>query len=324
MNEKYPLISVIVPVYNTAAYLDECLSSIIAQTYPNLEIVVSDNGSTDESPRIIQKYASADHRVKAYVINHVDTPQESRICALRFAKGEWCICIDSDDYIESEYVNKLWARQQETNADYVGSLGRTLGKEQDMDKTRPEARFEMSRILSGTEAMLRTLTVWEFSANGAMIKRTKWERVLQTPLEDLYSDECDTRRILYDCEHVAFTNARYFYHDHPDSTGKSISYLSRFYYVFTYVGLIRFFEEEYGKDSILCQIYERKLAATLAQALKWLCKEYIKTKKPISKHFYQMTEEAVRIVKSAKFINKAKIKVLYYSNSFSYRRIIIK
>lgn len=324
MNEKYPLISVIVPVYNTAAYLDECLSSIIAQKYPNLEIVVSDNGSADESPRIIQKYASADHRVKAYVINHVDTPQESRISALRFAKGEWCICIDSDDYIESEYVNKLWARQQETNADYVGALVRALGKEKNMDKTKPDARFEMSRILSGTEAMLRTLTIWEFSANGAMIKRTKWERVLQTPLENLYTDECDTRRILYDCDRVAFTNARYFYREHSNSTGKSISYISRFYYVFTYVGLIRFFEEEYGDDSILCQMYKRKLAATLAQALQWLCREYIKTKKPISKHFYEMTEEAVKIVKSAKFFNKAKIKVLYFSNSFSYRRINIQ
>lgn len=101
-----PLISVIVPVYNTEQYLRKCLDSICGQTYRNLEILCVDDGSTDESAAILREYAAKDYRVK--VLSQPNSGlSAARNLALDNATGEWITGVDSDDYMEPdayEYV----------------------------------------------------------------------------------------------------------------------------------------------------------------------------------------------------------------------------
>ena len=96
-----PLISVIVPVYNTAPWLRACLDSICRQTYLNLEIICVNDGSTDGSPEILEEYAMKDHRIK--VIHQKNAGlSAARNVGIRAAKGDYVTGVDSDDYLDLE------------------------------------------------------------------------------------------------------------------------------------------------------------------------------------------------------------------------------
>ena len=94
-----PLISVIVPVYNTEKYLRKCLDSICGQTYRNLEIICVNDGSPDNSATILEEYAARDERIKVLTQANAGLAA-ARNAGLAFASGEWVTGVDSDDYLE--------------------------------------------------------------------------------------------------------------------------------------------------------------------------------------------------------------------------------
>ena len=103
-------VSVIVPVYNVGKYLEECLNSIINQTYKNIEIIIVNDGSTDNSLDIIEIFKNKDNRIK--VINQENKGiSEARNIGLKNAVGEFVLYVDSDDYLElnciKEAVDKI-------------------------------------------------------------------------------------------------------------------------------------------------------------------------------------------------------------------------
>lgn len=102
------LVSVIVPVYKVEAYLDKCISSITAQTYTNLEIILVDDGSPDRSGQICDEWAARDPRIR--VIHQENAGGgAARNAALDIARGEWIGMIDSDDYIEPHMYEHLYS-----------------------------------------------------------------------------------------------------------------------------------------------------------------------------------------------------------------------
>ena len=105
MTEK-PLISVIVPIYQVEKYLEQCLDSILNQTYRNLEIILIDDGSPDHCGEICDRYASQDARIK--VIHQPNAGlSAARNAGMDIAKGEYISFIDSDDYIDLHYYEKM-------------------------------------------------------------------------------------------------------------------------------------------------------------------------------------------------------------------------
>ena len=100
MSLDNPKISIIVPVYNTANYLEECLDSLINQSLEEIEIICIDDKSEDDSPKILEKYASSDKRIKL-LYNKENTGQAlARNIALKSVKGEYVSFMDSDDKID--------------------------------------------------------------------------------------------------------------------------------------------------------------------------------------------------------------------------------
>ena len=97
------MISVIIPVYNTEIYLDQCVASIANQTYQDWECILVDDGSEDSSGAICDKWASVDSRIK--VVHQINSGVScARNKGLDVAKGEWVMFVDSDDYVEIDYL----------------------------------------------------------------------------------------------------------------------------------------------------------------------------------------------------------------------------
>ena len=108
---KNPKISIIVPIYNTAKYLPECLDSILNQTYQNLEILCINDGSTDNSPEILKTYAKKDSRIKVITQKNQGL-STTRNQGLEHASGKYLTFVDSDDEIKPSFIAKLLAPYQ--------------------------------------------------------------------------------------------------------------------------------------------------------------------------------------------------------------------
>lgn len=104
MNEEK--ISVIVPIYNAAKFLDKCLKSILSQTYQNLEIILINDGSTDNSLEICETYKKTDERIKLFSKENSGV-SSSRNIGIENATGKYVIFIDADDYIEQNMFELL-------------------------------------------------------------------------------------------------------------------------------------------------------------------------------------------------------------------------
>jgi glycosyltransferase involved in cell wall biosynthesis len=111
-----PLVSLIISTYNTETYLGECIESVLAQTYQHWELIIVDDGSTDKTPAICDKFAATDERI--HVIHKQNTGQsDSRNIAIKIAKGEFIGIIDSDDWIAPNYCETLLKAIAQTNKD---------------------------------------------------------------------------------------------------------------------------------------------------------------------------------------------------------------
>ena len=116
MKNKDALISIIVPIYNVAQYLPRCLDSLLHQTYSNLEIILVDDGSTDQSPGIIDQYLKKDPRFIA-VRKKNGGLSDARNAGIEAAKGDFLIFVDSDDYVHQQFVELLYKTLHDTQSD---------------------------------------------------------------------------------------------------------------------------------------------------------------------------------------------------------------
>lgn len=112
-----PKISVIVPVYQVEAYLKQCLDSILAQSYSNIEVIVIDDASTDGSGEICDRYAKQDKRLRVIHLPVNGGLSAARNQGMKQASGELVSFVDSDDYIEPDMLKKLYQSRVEHNAD---------------------------------------------------------------------------------------------------------------------------------------------------------------------------------------------------------------
>ena len=118
MSNKDILVSVIVPVYNVKEYLEQCLDSIIHQTLKEIEIILVNDGSTDGSDEICEKYVGLDERI---VLIHQKNAglAAARQAGLNVAKGEYVGFVDSDDWLELSMYEEMYKTAKETDSDIV-------------------------------------------------------------------------------------------------------------------------------------------------------------------------------------------------------------
>lgn len=117
---NFDKVSIIIPVYNVVSYLEKCISSIIVQSYSNIEIVIVDDGSTDGSSSICDEYASKDSRIRVIHKNNGGVVAARRD-GLKISTGRFVTFVDGDDYLGVNYVSNLYEGIIKSNADIVAS-----------------------------------------------------------------------------------------------------------------------------------------------------------------------------------------------------------
>lgn len=114
----YDLISIIVPVYNQVKYLKRCVDSILLQTWKNIEVILVDDGSTDETPQICDEIAESDNRIKV-IHKSNEGLSAARITGLRASQGKWILFVDDDDLISIHLVEVLMLYGKQEDVDIV-------------------------------------------------------------------------------------------------------------------------------------------------------------------------------------------------------------
>ncbi len=148
-----PTISVIVPVYNVQDYLEECIGSIVSQTYKELEIILVDDGSTDRSATICDVWAKKDSRIKV-IHKQNGGLSDARNAGMAIATGELIGFVDSDDMIRNDMYELLYSNMSENNSD-ISACGIKLF----WNDGTPERMLTKSGsiVLNTEEAMLATV-----------------------------------------------------------------------------------------------------------------------------------------------------------------------
>ena len=116
MEKKLPLISVIIPAYNVEKYIRKCITSVVEQTYKNIEIVVVNDGSSDGTLKIIEDVSQSDNRI-LIVNKHNSGVSDSRNIGIKKSKGEYIIFVDGDDYLAPDFVEYMYSLAAETKGE---------------------------------------------------------------------------------------------------------------------------------------------------------------------------------------------------------------
>ncbi|CUQ11738.1 Hyaluronan synthase [Turicibacter sanguinis] len=149
-------ISVIVPVYNVENYIVECLNSILNQTFEDIEVIIVNDGSTDNSMDKIKKIIKGNNNIQ--VINKNNGGLSSaRNEGLMYAKGEYVIFIDSDDFIETDFLQNLYREAKQYNLDIAcGGYKKFFSEERIEEKKRKEKIIELG-VVEGNQFLLAQL-----------------------------------------------------------------------------------------------------------------------------------------------------------------------
>ena len=207
---KQPLVSIIVPVYNAEKYLEECIDSIFTQTYPNLEVLLIDDGSKDRSGEICDKYASKDSRI---VVHHKPNSGVSRTrnYGLDHCHGDWIAFVDSDDYIDSHYVENFIAH----DADYVVGGYNTFGISEHNVQAEKEHLLRLPNDIKDIDAYTKTPEInIVYHICGKVFKRQIIEQLHVRFVEDmiLAEDCCFNLDYIRGCKQIMIIPyAGYYY-----------------------------------------------------------------------------------------------------------------
>lgn len=221
-------VSIIVPVYNTEEYLQKCLDSLTNQTLKNIEIICVNDGSTDNSLKILQDNAIKDNRIK--IINQENKKQgAARNAGMQIAIGEYIGFVDSDDWVDFDFYEKLYSAAKKHSFDIA--LGTNVRVKKNINKKR----------LNITEEKEYTTVQEKFDVNIQWKNPCPTNKIYKRDLfishnirwsEGVYcEDRIFTLKAVYFANGiVTVPNVNYYYFDNPKSTvnNKKVQHFKKF------------------------------------------------------------------------------------------------
>lgn len=209
----HPLVSIVVPTYNVERYVEDCIDSLLNQTYKNKEIIVLDDASTDATVYLLKQYGNQIQLIQ----NKTNKGQGARRNeGLKQAEGNYIYFVDSDDWIEPDTIDKLVKQAEETDADLVRFNG-TVFYEGDMTLL-DKGNYDFSHVLenkatySGEDILVKNRHSFSASPCLYLIKKDVIEENTLTFLEGvLHEDEYFTTRLFISIRSMTYLNEA-FYH----------------------------------------------------------------------------------------------------------------
>lgn len=238
------LISVIVPIYNREKYIERCISSIINQTYKQIEIVLVDDGSDDATPSICTKWGKKDQRIK-YIYQGRRGVSTARNSGVEQAKGKYIMMVDSDDYISDHIIEILYHQLQKYHV-LLSMCDFLRGSEEDYTfKITNDYGVE---LISGTEAIKRSYidshnALRYISPCWKLIDKSLYEGI-KYPDGKIFEDIYVTHQLLYKADKIAVVDQKLvYYYQHPDSIMNKEYHAGKLDYLDASKQRISFFQE---------------------------------------------------------------------------------
>ncbi|WP_294404622.1 glycosyltransferase family 2 protein [uncultured Clostridium sp.] len=216
-----PSVSVIVPIYNVEKYLRKCIDSLINQTIKDIEIILVNDGSPDNSRAICEEYAEADKRIK--IINKENGGLSSaRNAGFNEAESDYILFVDSDDWINKNMIEILLNEIKKNNADIVQCRYANVIDE-NVDESINEKvaskiidNIDALRNLYKNDSYLETVVTWN-----KLYKKSLFDGI-KFPEGKLNEDEFTTHKLLFKCKKIVLIDAKlYYYRKTPDSITNS-------------------------------------------------------------------------------------------------------
>lgn len=194
-----PLISIVLPIYNIEDYLQKCMDSLLVQTYQNLEIIMVDDGATDNSGRICDEYLKKDARIKVFHKKNGGL-SDARNYGIERAAGEYITCIDPDDYVDPDYIRYLYSLIEKYHTRMSVCQHRVVFDNGSVD----EKGASGDEALSDKTCIERMLyhDVIDTSAWAKLYHRSLFEAV-KYPYGKLFEDIATTYQLMLQCDKIA-------------------------------------------------------------------------------------------------------------------------
>lgn len=245
-----PLVSVIVPTYNVERYIDDCLESIQAQTYSNLETIVIDDGSSDATPYLLKPF---ENTMNVHYNKDNQGQGTVRNEGIGKAQGKYILFVDSDDWIEPVTIEKLVEKAEETNVDLVRFNGKTFFEGE--GKTPLDGQYNFGKVLEEKvydqiESLKLNQKAYSASPCLYLIKKNILDRhSLRFPEGVLHEDEYFTTMLFTHVKRMTFIN-QFFYHRRyrVASTMTEITPAHRRRSFDSYMEVFKRLEKEYQTD----------------------------------------------------------------------------
>lgn len=207
------LISVIVPIYDVEKYLKICIDSILKQTYGNIEIILIDDGSPDGCPKICDEYKKKDARV---IVIHKENGglSDARNTGLRIAKGEYVTFVDSDDYLNLNFLSIMYNKIEELGSDiaFCDYMSVDESSLKQFSYTQGNS-VTMSNVECLTNVYRPRKHGMSFVAWGKIYKKRLFdEHTIEFPVGKIHEDTYTTYKLLYHSSKITFiSNELYYY-----------------------------------------------------------------------------------------------------------------
>lgn len=203
-----PKVSVVIPIYNVEKYLEECVESVRNQTLPGIEIILVNDGSTDKSSAIAEKYADEYENVK-YVSQKNAGLSAARNTGLYNAAGDYVYFLDSDDYIVQDGLETVYQKAVEQNLDLVLFDGESFYDEGNTRRPNMQydyqKHFEYPEVYTGEDLFALTLPQEDFRTQVCLQlvrRQTLLDLGLTFPVGILHEDQFYTFALMLQCERV--------------------------------------------------------------------------------------------------------------------------
>lgn len=290
--QRHAAISIIVPVYKVEAYLEECVNSILAQSFADFELLLVDDGSPDKCPELCEELAAKDSRIR--VFHQANQGQAAaRNFALRCALGEWVCFVDSDDAIHPQMLELLYREAQESGARIV-CCDKLEGDVVPPDYNRSRhPSFERMQMCEETIARLyREDSPAYWCVWGKLIKKDIVVGIPMTPGR-FYEDNAVMCQWLHASGKLSLSEEPlYFYRVNPDGTTKSAFSLKVLDFLWALQEQLKFYrriryrkmetviagryliDARYYHDKVLKELHEDEKAAEICRDMTKVFRRY--------------------------------------------------